>query len=152
MLWNDFKKWNKRNYKYHKSFYLDFPSIMKPELFNQLDITLNNKPHATLTDYNKAKDDAIAQIGELEQDASQDRKDNVIKFFKYKIGTIPWPDKDKATLYKHLGIPETTVRTWKNKPYLGDWSSLKAPTPTINNYTGNGEKKEQVEPEEDEIE
>jgi hypothetical protein len=44
-----------------------------------------------------------------------------------------------------LGIPETTVRTWKNKVFLGDWSSLKAPTPTINNYVGNGKENIKLE-------
>ena len=138
-LWNDYKKYNKRNYRYHKSFYLDFPSIMTPELFNNLDITLNGKPHATLADYNRIKDESIAQIGELEADEKQDKLKNMIKYLKYKIGTLKIPVNTRVELINQLGIPVRTLENWKKVVINGDWASLQRSTTTINNYVGNGE-------------
>lgn len=72
MLWNTFQSTGRRLYNKLKSFGGQMPEVIEKvdekgmRYFDKMDITVENKPHATLDDYEELKDAATASIGEPE--------------------------------------------------------------------------------------
>lgn len=111
LLWNDYAHKKLRNYKRYKSFFATFPEVMNKH-FEELDITINGKPHCTLKDYEDEKDNAINSIGTDKKSGRKDA-DEKLKELRYKIATLPVQNKE--SLASHLGVDSARLRVWKQQ-------------------------------------
>jgi len=107
-LWVDKKR---RVYNKLKSFYLDFPLVREDD-FNSLDMTINGLAHATLKDYKKMKDQAIASIGVV--DTNKDKLKTEIRRLKKLIANEPLGQTSLVMRARHYKIDESQFRRWKN--------------------------------------
>lgn len=122
-LYRDWNSKHARTYRDHKSFGGSFPEIMTKH-FDHLDITLNGKPHATYSDYNKAKGQGIISIGEQSNKSKAEIKSQTkIKELQTLIASLP--DKlgiSQRQLAKLMGINRERFSNWQentiNNPIL----------------------------------
>jgi hypothetical protein len=114
-LWNDHSKNKQKNYRKYASFHGVFPEIMN-DYFDSMDISINNKPHCTVNDYETFKDDAIKQIGHKDMGMSKKeqltwRKLNGLKRRICRVKCIT-----QTQLGKELGLDGKYLREWANIP------------------------------------
>lgn len=108
-LWNDYRSKKQRNYKKYMSFGGQMPLMDK--YFDKLDITIENKPHCTLEDYEKLKDKAIDSIGSGKKKEA-DRYKILYDKLRYDVSQIQCPVKSKTELAQKLGIAKNTIFNW----------------------------------------
>jgi len=114
-LWNDYKRFGRRNFGKLKSFGGGFGYMME-KIFADLDIQVENTPHATFKDYMLEKDRAIGTIGD-----KKSKKDNKaikeMKFLKFKISNMYKNSKtifkNHATLAQYLGYSTKSIEKWR---------------------------------------
>ena len=112
-LWNDFKKLGLRNYGKYTSFKGHFAYTME-KIFETLDITVEDIPHATFADYNREKDKAIASIGEVKS-KKESKMEAELRHLKFLIANIQKEEPMNDTkLSKHFKIQPRTLREWRN--------------------------------------
>ena len=104
-LWQDWRRFRKRNYKKWASRRIrgTFPDVLNP-----------NYAHNVLSDfdidaYEKSKDEAIMKIGAVDKRAITME----IHYWKYKIATLDVPTKEIA---KHLNCTMRVIQQWRDLP------------------------------------
>lgn len=107
-LWNGYKKNGKRLYGKLKSFGGRLPYVME-DLFDKLDIRIEDKMHATLKDYDKMKDMAIASIAKKEN-KKEIEAEKKLEELRYKIATLS--GIEKGILARHLDVDPKRLREW----------------------------------------
>lgn len=110
-LFTGYKFSKKRLYKKFKSFSGTFPDVME-KYFDKMDITVEDKPHATYKDYEVQKDLAIQSIGvkKISEDKMKLQElQSKIAIFGKNLKTIP---KNQTALAKFFGINRETLRKW----------------------------------------
>jgi len=112
-LWNDYSKGKKRNFNKYKSFGGGFPEIMTDNLDN-MDITIEDVPHATIKDYENVKDRAINGIGVHAPKLSKKEQQiqTRLDFLRMKIANLP--GKSIPEIAKYLGMNQRTVVEWRS--------------------------------------
>jgi len=123
--WDDYKK---RWYKKYKSFYFEFSQV-NIEDFNNLDMTINNIPHATYEIYDREKKKAILGIGKDDPKAEKNKLKWEIKRLKKLIGTEP---KGLATIVdraNHYKIAERQLQRWAKIDLSNENEDLEGDTP-----------------------
>jgi len=110
-LWNDYKKSGKRNYAKLKSFGGRMPFVMDKE-FNKLDIRVEDIEHATLDDYNREKDKAIAGIG-VKKSKKELKLERELRELKYKVTNLTKVGVNVNKIAQALGVHSRKVYEWR---------------------------------------
>jgi hypothetical protein len=76
-----------------------------------MDFFVEGKPHATIEDYEKAKDKGITSIGKEENKKLSVMELRLIEL-KQKLGKLKFPIDSKDEFSKKLGIGRTTLQNW----------------------------------------
>jgi len=110
-LWNDHAKSKQKNYRKYSTFHGTFPEVMY-DYFDSMDITINNKPHCTIKDYDDAKDEAIKAIGTKEGGMSKKELTlwKELNGVKYRVGHVTGEIQEKFA--QSLRINRGTLREW----------------------------------------
>lgn len=108
-LFIDYRTKKKREYKKYMSFGGSFPIVEKH--LGKMGITIEGLENATLEDYERLKDKAIASIG-------QERKKTNVHLQKYNelkkmIGGLKYPIKNQVALAELLNVNDRTIYHWK---------------------------------------
>lgn len=113
-LWNDYKKLRQRNFNKYKSFRFWLPYIMEDGIFENLDITIEGKPHCTYEDYEELKDKSIQGI-------NKDKKKNNAELKKlldlrHRIAHANWSKYGitQEQLGQLLNFSTVRFREWRN--------------------------------------
>lgn len=103
-LYTAYRTSKKRLYFKLRSFGGNIPEVMNKH-FNKMQIQVEDKPNATLDDYELEKDKAIMSIGNKKQEVNEIHK------LKYAYATCKkeWTKRQRA---EYVGIDERTLRLW----------------------------------------
>lgn len=116
-LWNDYKKLHKRNFYKYKSFRFYTPYIMEDGTLEQLDIFVEEKPHATYNDYERLKDNSIRDINNPSvKNGKIDKNLKKLLELRKKIGGLDFKKLGitHSLLAQTLGIQRRTLLEWRN--------------------------------------
>ena len=121
-LWKDKKTKNQRNYNQYKRYGAYIPEVMEAH-FDELDITIEGKPHCTYKDYSDFKDKSINDIGQEKKNKTLIKTEEKLKKLRYQISQIKSiPQRELAKL---LEVEPRRLREWKNQEWAGGVSQWK---------------------------
>jgi hypothetical protein len=125
--WDDNKK---RLYKKYKSFYFEYPAISVDD-FNNLHLTINNKPNATYEDYDVEKKKAIAGIGKDDPKTEKIKLKKEIRRLKALIGREPKDLKTLTERANHYKVDERQLQRWAKLDLSNENDDLEVDVPTF---------------------
>jgi len=114
-LWNDYARGKKRSYNKFKEFGGGFPEIMTEHL-DKMDINIEGVPHATIKDYEKAKDVAINGIGVHKEKLSPKERRIQMELDTLRVRIARLKDFSRDELASKLGISANRLREWDRIP------------------------------------
>ena len=104
--WTDHRR---RRYNKYRSFFMDFPLLAEDE-WQELDLTINGIPHASLEEYTTQKRQAISQIGK--KDNGKNKIKVELRKLKKLIATEPRGLESLIQRAKHYHVDERQLRRW----------------------------------------
>jgi hypothetical protein len=114
-LWNDYRKQKKRNYKAFTLFHGTFPEVME-EYFECFDISIGNKDHCTLKDYEEQKDIGINSIGDNKSKMSKKELALWKKINGLRLRVALAKGEIREKFAQSLGINRTRLIEWSQIP------------------------------------